>query len=190
MKACFFRLAAFQMALQQNGWREKLDRDEAGRAFFNSTNSPAAFTYGEDTIFCLTTASLREASSLAIDAEKIHKLQGNAIKTFLTKLSPFLQKNALALDTELIATLWLIFECAFKIKGPKILNIDLLGDFLKNFTSLPKQIFKLNSCGLYYLIKPYRDYLLAIASPYQLPSLLECEWQSKLKFPPMSFPIL
>lgn len=168
------------LALRHMDGRQKLDRDNAGRSYFFETRIPIAFSHPVNACFFATSATLDGVASLAIDAERPDNLEYSAICAFFSRTIPGL-KNFYPLTTHLLAKLWLIFECAYKLIAEKNLFVDFSTKLLEDLSQDDNRGIYLPTIGLHGQYLEDNGYLVCIASPKKLPNITYCEWQAPFR---------
>lgn len=157
------RLLARILAFRQNNWRQRLDRDAQGRAFFSASSSPVAFSHTPEAAFCATCADFHTHDSLAIDVENPSLGYNAHVLEFLRKIFPVPLKDRKP-DPGLLTRLWILWECLYKCMGERILRLDLPATILQNLQNFPEMRVYLPDANLHFQIITSRDFLIGIVS--------------------------
>lgn len=183
MRARLARLLARRAALERTEWRDKLDRDRQGRAFFLSSTAPCAFSYAGGAIFSLCVPGLYGPASLALDAEKIPERPDSALKMFLSKLFPVLAAPIRGMGPAGLAFLWVFYECACKISGVPPINLPY--GFIEDIDDNPGRSFYLSGARLYFITLVSQNYMIGAISRAELS--LDIVWHKALQSPQPAF---
>ncbi len=144
-KARFARLLAYLVAINQAGWRDKLDRNRNGYSFYVGSLSPCVFSYTSDAVFIINCPELTNTDCLTIDAEKVQKRVDMAMSPFLRKIFPQLRESPTDPNPEQLTLLWILYECFLKLSASSPFKLsDSLPDNLVMNTITPLYFKNIN----------------------------------------------